>query len=64
MVGGVGSPTPEGLRPTPGVAPTALPDTGLFDDIAGGTGGLGALALMALGLVAVIFVSRRLRTNQ
>lgn len=64
VVGGLGSPTPEGLRPTPGVAPTALPDTGLFDDIASGTGGLGALALMALGLVAVIFVSRRLRTNQ
>ncbi len=62
--GGVASPTPEGLRPTPGIGPTALPDTGLFDDLASsGAGGLGALALMALGLVAVIFVSRRLRTN-
>lgn len=45
-------------------APTALPDTGLLDDIVeGGAGGLGTLALAGLALVAVIFASRRLRAS-
>lgn len=59
-------PTPEILPPTPGfptIAPTALPETGLFDTIAsGGSDGIGLLALAVVGLVGVIFISRRLRT--
>jgi hypothetical protein len=44
--------------------PTALPDTGLFDDVvAGGRDGVGLLALMAFGLVGVIAISRRLRSS-
>jgi len=46
------------------VAPTALPDTGLLDDIVGGSAGsLGTMALAGLALVAVIVASRRLRAN-
>jgi hypothetical protein len=63
--GDAATPTQEGgsgVLPTPGVLPTALPDTGLFDDLAGGGGGIGLLALLAVGLVGVIIVSRRLRT--
>ena len=46
----------------PTLAVTALPDTGLFDDVvSGGSGGLGVLALAVFGLVGVIVVSRRLR---
>ena len=61
--GGEATPTPEGgFQPI--VRPTALPDTGLFDDItAGGRDGLGLLALAVIGLVGVIFVSRRARAN-
>ncbi|MBE0690962.1 MAG: hypothetical protein IH587_12660, partial [Anaerolineae bacterium] len=61
--GGEATPTPEGgFQPI--VRPTALPDTGLFDDItAGGRDGLGLLALAVIGLVGVIFVSRRVRSN-
>lgn len=57
------TPTPEGFVPTtaPIAPPTALPDTGFFDDLAAGGGGMGAFALMALGLLAVIMVSRRMR---
>jgi hypothetical protein len=40
--------------------PTRLPETGLFDDIGGGNS-FGVLALVALGLVGVIFGARRLR---
>lgn len=43
--------------PTP---PTTLPDTGLFDDITG-AGGMGTIFLLAIGLIGVIVVSRRLR---
>ena len=44
--------------------PTALPDTGLFDDVAGGgRDGIGMLALAAVGLLGVIVVSRRLRSS-
>jgi hypothetical protein len=44
------------------VLPTALPDTGLFDDVAGGgRDGIAMIALAAVGLVGVIVVSRRLR---
>jgi hypothetical protein len=63
-------PTPEFgtplVTPQPGVTPvaTALPDTGLFDDVIGGSGdGMGLLALAVFGLIGVIFVSRRLRSN-
>ncbi len=48
---------------TPVVVPTALPDTGLFDDIAGGGGGAGALILAVFGLVGVIVVARHLRAR-
>lgn len=37
----------------------ALPDTGLFDDLAGG--GMGTFVLIAIGLVGVIVVARGLR---
>ncbi len=58
--GPVEGPTQEGgFGP---IRPTALPDTGLFDDIAGGgRDGMGILALAVVGLVGVIVVSRRLR---
>jgi hypothetical protein len=63
------TPIPSNLTPTREVGgavsggPTALPGTGLFDDLAqGGTQTFGALFLIALGLVALIVVSRRLRT--
>lgn len=58
------SPTAEVGTPVGGgvVRPTALPDTGLLDDVvAGGAQGLGAFFLAAIGLIGVIFVSRRLR---
>lgn len=42
------------------IIPTRLPETGLFDDIGGGNS-FGVLALIALGLVGVIFGARRLR---
>ncbi len=64
--GEIATPTQEGgsgVLPTPGALPTALPDTGLFDDLAGGGGGIGLLALLAVGLVGVIIASRRLRTT-
>ena len=50
---------------TPGFTPvaTALPDTGLFDALGtGGSDGIGLLALAVVGLVGVIFISRRIRT--
>ena len=57
--GAVATPTQEGAV---GPLPTALPDTGLFDDLAaGGTGSLGGLMLAVMGLIGVILVSRRLR---
>ncbi len=61
--GGGPSPTAEVLTPgTPSVQPTRLPQTGFFDDLAAsGSGGTTMLALMALALVGVIVVSRRLR---
>jgi hypothetical protein len=44
------------------ILPTALPDTGLFDDLAaGGAGGLGGMVLAIMGLLSVIVISRRLR---
>lgn len=64
--------TPEALTLTPAplvteggfVLPTAIPDTGLFDDVvSGGSSGLGMLAIVVIGLVGVIVVSRRLRTT-
>jgi hypothetical protein len=64
LLGAGGGPTPTGeVLTTPGTPrPTALPDTGLFDDLtAGSTTSMSLLALMALGLVGVIVVSRRMR---
>ncbi len=47
----------------PTLAVTALPDTGLFDDVVGGgSSGMGVLALAVFGLIGVIVVSRRLRS--
>jgi len=54
------------LPPTPsfGQPATALPQTGLFEDVvSGGRDGIGVLALAVFGLVGVIVVSRRLRTT-
>jgi hypothetical protein len=53
--GGIASPTAEGVIATPGGTPTELPETGFIED------NIGLIALLAAGLVAVIFVSRRLR---
>ncbi len=47
------------LFPTP---TGQLPDTGLFDDI-NGVGSVGSMMLIAIGLVGVIIISRRLRRN-
>jgi hypothetical protein len=67
LLGQGGGPTQEVFTPvgTPGTPrPTALPDTGLFDDLtAGSTNSVSMLALLALVLVGVIVVSRRLRTT-
>lgn len=62
--GGDLTPTAEGGFGTPIVRPTALPDTGLLDDVVGsGRDGIGLLALAVVGLVGVIVVSRRLRSG-
>lgn len=68
QAGGVPA-TPEGPQPTPGFptlapSPTALPETGLFDDLAsGGSSGLGLLAIAIVGLVGVIVLARGLRVR-
>src|SRR5690606_9597289 len=50
----LGTPTPSFVA-----LPTALPDTGLFDDVAaGGRDGIGVIALGAVGLVGVPVISR------
>jgi hypothetical protein len=55
------------VTPAPGVTlvptPEELPDTGLFDELAGDGENMGLLALMVVGLVGVVFISRRLRTT-
>ena len=62
--GGQPTPTVEGGFGTPIVRPTALPDTGLLDDVVGsGRDGIGLLALAVVGLVGVIVVSRRMRSG-
>ncbi len=44
--------------------PTALPQTGIFEDVVGGgRDGLGMIAMAAVGLLGVIVVSRRLRST-
>jgi len=43
-----------------GIVPTALPNTGFFDDVGNGSN-IGLIALLALGLVGVIGVSRVVR---
>lgn len=56
--------TPGATVGFPTLAPTALPQTGLFDEVAGGTGGsLGILAIAVVGLVGVIVMARRLRSR-
>jgi hypothetical protein len=47
-------------------AAATMPGTGFFSDIGGGgsgTGGLTVLAIAAAGLIAVLFIARRLRTS-
>lgn len=67
--GGFASPTPEGwdgngqLPTSFAPLPTALPDTGLFDDLAAGGGSTGLIMLAVVGLVALIFFSRWMRSN-
>lgn len=56
------APTQEFLTPGAPI-PTALPETGFFEDLAAGNANAGMIALLALGLVGVIVVSRRLRTD-
>lgn len=57
------------LTPTsePGDLTATLPNTGFFSDISddgvGGTSGLAVLAVAAAGLVAVVFIARKLRTS-
>ena len=63
----------ETLTPSPEVvgtlSPEALPTTGFFSDIGdkagdlGGSSGLAVLAIAAMGLVAVVFIARKLRTS-
>jgi len=57
-----GGPTaiPGEVVPTPGGGETALPDTGLFDDVFGGNPA--TILLAAFGLLGVIMVSRRVRS--
>ncbi|MCB9453674.1 MAG: hypothetical protein H6672_19770 [Anaerolineaceae bacterium] len=59
---GGGIPTAEIFTPIGGAIPTALPDTGLFDDLGSG-GSMGLIALLGLGLVGIIVVSRRVRSS-
>ncbi|MBK8024567.1 MAG: hypothetical protein IPK19_24845 [Chloroflexi bacterium] len=67
--------TPDAVTLTPGPSPTIgaqqiaptepseLPDTGIFDDAFGGSGGgLGGLLLIVVGLVGVLFGARLLRS--
>jgi hypothetical protein len=65
--GEIFSPTPS---PEPGGTITVtMPDTGIFDEIGDGgnnlegTGGLTVLAIAAAGLVAVVFIARKLRSS-
>lgn len=63
------TPTETGQAVTPSPTVTALPQTGFFSDLGGrsgamdGTSGLTLLAIAAAGLVAVVFIARRLRTS-
>lgn len=68
--GGFASPTPEGWDGNGGQLPTsfaplptALPDTGLFDDLAAGGGSTGLIMLAVAGLIGLIFFSRWMRNN-
>jgi hypothetical protein len=62
--GGAVTPTRETGVPGGVILPTAIPNTGMFDDISGGTASsFGMLVLAALGLVGVIFFSRRMRSQ-
>jgi hypothetical protein len=62
------------LTPTPEVEGTivpgaTMPGTGIFSDIGdkggdmSGTSGLTVLAIAAAGLIAVVFIARKLRTS-
>ncbi len=61
--GGIASPTSEAIGGPVTAIPTALPDTGFFDELGTGSSNLGLLALLALGLVGVIAVSRTARAS-
>ena len=47
------------------LATQAMPETGFFSDIneGGGTSGLTVLAIAGAGLIAVVFIARKLRTS-
>lgn len=68
MVAGSATPTMTGVPVEASATPAALPTTGFFSDIGdqagaiGGTSGLTLLAIAAAGLVAVVFIARKLRT--
>ncbi|MFN8527520.1 MAG: hypothetical protein U0670_02800 [Anaerolineae bacterium] len=47
----------------PVLAPTALPNTGLFDDLSGNGTGIGVLGIALFGLVGVIVVARVMRSR-
>ncbi|MBN2305366.1 MAG: hypothetical protein JXQ72_12850 [Anaerolineae bacterium] len=61
--------TPGLMTATPTEEPGALPTTGFFSDIGDsssnikGSSGLAILAIAAAGLVAVVFIARKLRTS-
>jgi hypothetical protein len=72
-----GTPVPTGSVTVPALitltttpeGPAGLPTTGFFSDVSdsagdiGGSDGLTVLAIAAIGLVAVVFIARRLRTS-
>ena len=48
------------------LATQAMPETGFFSDIGGGGGGTSGLTVLAIagaGLIAVVFIARKLRTS-
>lgn len=69
LAAGSATPTETGEALTPSPTVTAIPQTGLFSDVGDGAGsidstsGLTLLAIAAVGLVAVVFIARKLRTS-
>jgi hypothetical protein len=60
VIGGDATPTPEGGLGSGGPLPTALPNTGLFDDLAAG-GNSGILLILVGGLAALMVFARMAR---